>query len=114
MQEAGRRAGTENVLGIVGLGAAAELVHAEQEAAARHMAAMRDDLQDSLLCNFPQVLPVNAACEGCILLLLLAFFPINAIITSMHCSLNLAEVLGGGYMVKCQFCSAAWSLQVLS
>ena len=55
MQEAGRRAGTENVLGIVGLGAAAELVTQEQEATATHMAAMRDSLQNRLVHAFPQV-----------------------------------------------------------
>ena len=65
LQEAGRRAGTENVLGIVGLGAAAEIVNTEQEASARHMAAMRDDLQDRLLRVFPQVLPVHVLLLRC-------------------------------------------------
>ena len=59
-QEAGRRAGTENVLGIVGLGAAADIVTAEQQAAAEHMAAMRDNLQQQLLSAFPQVLTISA------------------------------------------------------
>lgn len=63
MQEAGRRAGTENVLGIVGVGAAAAIVTKEQESTARHMAAMRDDLQDQMLHAFPEVLPVHAACD---------------------------------------------------
>lgn len=53
-QEAGRRAGTENVMGIVGLGAAAQIVTREQEATAKHMAVMRDDLQEQLLNAFPQ------------------------------------------------------------
>ncbi|KAL3145998.1 hypothetical protein ABBQ38_015358 [Trebouxia sp. C0009 RCD-2024] len=53
-QEAGRRAGTENVLGIVGLGAAAEIVTKEQALTTAHMAAMRDDLQARLLRAFPQ------------------------------------------------------------
>lgn len=63
VQEAGRRAGTENVLGIVGIGAAAAIVTKEQESTARHMAAMRDDLQDRLLHAFPQVLPAHVACD---------------------------------------------------
>ena len=102
LQEAGRRAGTENVLGIVGLGAAAEVVRAEQEATARHMAIMRDDLQDRLLCAFPQVLPELVAlhaeyveetdwyvCCCCCLFLM------DAIILNVHCSMCLAEVLRG-------------------
>lgn len=53
-QEQGRRAGTENVLGIVGLGAAAEIVTQEQAATESHMATMRDDLQERLLRAFPE------------------------------------------------------------
>jgi len=60
MQEQGRRAGTENVLGIVGLGAAAEIVTREQAATESHMAAMRDDLQERLLHAFPEVI-----CHSC-------------------------------------------------
>jgi len=60
MQEEGRRAGTENVLGIVGLGAAAEIVTQEQAATESHMAAMRDDLQERLLRAFPEVI-----CHSC-------------------------------------------------
>lgn len=44
-QENGRRAGTENVLGIVGLGKACEIVAAELEQHARHMQEMRDRLE---------------------------------------------------------------------
>ena len=43
------------MLGIVGLGAAAELVTLEQEATARHMASMRDALQHQLVQAFPSV-----------------------------------------------------------
>ena len=42
-------------MGIVGLGAAAQIVTREQEATAKHMAVMRDDLQEQLLNAFPQV-----------------------------------------------------------
>ncbi len=48
-QEGGRRAGTESVLHIVGLGAACALAAAEAEALRRHCAALRDELQAALL-----------------------------------------------------------------
>ena len=75
-------------------------MHAEQEATAGHMAAMRDDLRDRLLCAFPQVLPVHVAVyvrcvEVVSLLLLLPLFLSIAIFPSMHCRVYLAEVLGG-------------------
>jgi cysteine desulfurase len=43
-QERGHRAGTENVVGIVGLAAALDLVQAEREAACARVAALRDRL----------------------------------------------------------------------
>lgn len=52
-QEAGRRAGTESVLLLAGLGAAAELVSRELPATAAHMAALRDSLQWQLLEGLP-------------------------------------------------------------
>lgn len=47
--ERSRRAGTENVPGIVGLGKAAEIAHACMTRGASHMAPMRDQVQRSLL-----------------------------------------------------------------
>ena len=47
-QEGGRRAGTENVLHIVGLGAACALVERESAVLPTHLAAMRDELQATL------------------------------------------------------------------
>lgn len=47
-QEEGRRAGTENVLHIVGLGAACDLVEREASRLPAHLAAMRDALQETL------------------------------------------------------------------
>ena len=47
-QEGGRRAGTESVLHIVGMGAAAQLAEAEAGATAAHMAALRGRLQAGL------------------------------------------------------------------
>ena len=41
-QESGRRAGTTNVPGIVGMAKAAELAHAEMAENIRHMTALRD------------------------------------------------------------------------
>lgn len=60
-QERGMRAGTENLLGIVGIGRAAELVLAEMEAESTRLAAMRDRLEKAILARVPDV-KVN----GCI------------------------------------------------
>jgi cysteine desulfurase len=48
-QESGRRAGTENVLHIVGLGKACEIVEREMDECPAHLKAMRDDLQKRLV-----------------------------------------------------------------
>lgn len=53
--ERGRRAGTENVPGIVGMGAAAELAQAELATAPPRMAALRDRLERGLIERVPQV-----------------------------------------------------------
>lgn len=47
--ESGRRAGTENVQGIVGLGVAAEIAMAEMGAGAKTVGALRDKLQAGFL-----------------------------------------------------------------
>ncbi|MDI9519601.1 MAG: cysteine desulfurase NifS [Bacillota bacterium] len=54
-QERGRRAGTENVPGIIGLGAAIEIAALKQKENAARIAALRDDLQQSILENIPEV-----------------------------------------------------------
>lgn len=54
-QEGGKRAGTENVLLIVGLGAAAQLAAGRAVAAPQHMDRMRDLLQQELLAQLPKV-----------------------------------------------------------
>ncbi len=51
-QERGRRAGTENVAGIVGFGAAARLARQEMEVRAAHMRTLRDRLWRTL-CDLP-------------------------------------------------------------
>jgi len=51
--EAGRRAGTENVLEIVGLGKACELVEENLEAYAAHMRSLRDRFEEGLLSSIP-------------------------------------------------------------
>jgi len=50
-QERERRAGTENVAGIVGLGKAAELAHIERDTDAIRIAKLRDTLETALLKN---------------------------------------------------------------
>lgn len=52
-QERGRRAGTENVPGIVGLGKAIELQYAEFDEHQEHLTKMRDYLIDNLLEKIP-------------------------------------------------------------
>jgi cysteine desulfurase len=52
-QENGRRGGTENVPGVVGLGAAAELAHAALAAEMPRIAALRDDFEDAVRARFP-------------------------------------------------------------
>jgi cysteine desulfurase NifS/selenium donor protein len=53
--ERGWRAGTENVLEIVGLGKAAELVSEELEQRAEHMMRLRDRLHDGIMAKNPDV-----------------------------------------------------------
>ena len=54
-QERGKRAGTENVAGIVGLGAALRLANEEMSEASARVSAMRDRLIDGILQNIPDV-----------------------------------------------------------
>ena len=53
--ERGRRAGTENVPAIVGLGAVAELAQAELRDKPAAIAALRDRMEEGLLASVPQV-----------------------------------------------------------
>ncbi len=54
-QERKRRAGTENVAGIVGLGAAIERAHKNMSADMAHVSALRDKLISGILKNIPHV-----------------------------------------------------------
>lgn len=58
-QERGRRAGTENVAGIVGLGCACELLHEELLSASKRMEVLRDRLHEGILAAIP-----NAGING--------------------------------------------------
>ncbi len=53
--ERGRRAGTENVLGLVGLGMAAELAHTQLASRAEHLRRLRDRLHEGLLASVADV-----------------------------------------------------------
>jgi cysteine desulfurase len=55
-QEHGRRGGTENVAGIVGLGKAAELAGARIEEENTRVRALRDRLENALLAKIPNAL----------------------------------------------------------
>jgi len=55
IQEKGRRAGTENVPAIVGMGLAAEVAMREMETRKRHTEALRDRLQEGILERIPHV-----------------------------------------------------------
>ena len=52
-QERGRRAGTENVAGIVGLGRACELLSGELQSTSKQMEVLRDRLQEGALATVP-------------------------------------------------------------
>ncbi len=52
-QETGRRAGTENVAGIAGMGTALRLAEQAREQAMPHVQAMRDRLMDGILEGIP-------------------------------------------------------------
>ena len=52
-QERSRRAGTENVAGIVGLGTAAQLARAKMAEEAARLAPLRDRLEDGILASVP-------------------------------------------------------------
>ena len=59
-QERNRRAGTENVPGIIGMGAAATLALAKMPVESARLAALRDRLEEGILKNVPNT-DVNGA-----------------------------------------------------
>jgi len=56
MQENKRRAGTENLIGIVGMGVAAEMAQAEMPERLPRIKALRDKLRDGLLARIPDII----------------------------------------------------------
>jgi cysteine desulfurase len=62
-QERGRRAGTENLAGIVGFGAAAAAVHRAGKTEIVHIRALRDRLEAGLRDRSPHVTIFAADCE---------------------------------------------------
>jgi cysteine desulfurase len=63
-QEKGRRAGTENVAAIVGLGAAASLATARRESESARLAAFRDRLENGLRSAIPGLRVNGTSREG--------------------------------------------------
>ncbi len=55
VQENKRRAGTENLIGIVGMGVAAEVAQEEMPARVPRLRALRDRLKEGLLKNVPEI-----------------------------------------------------------
>ncbi|TVL98487.1 MAG: cysteine desulfurase NifS [Candidatus Brocadia sp. WS118] len=55
VQEGGRRAGTENIIGIVGMGKAAELANAEMTQRMNNVQNLRDQLRDGIHKNINHV-----------------------------------------------------------
>jgi cysteine desulfurase len=55
-QENGKRAGTENIVGIVGLGAAVELAAKEMEQESKRLSELRDNLINRLLTIAPDII----------------------------------------------------------
>jgi len=62
-QERNMRAGTENILGIVGLAKATEIAFDSLEEDQKHITGLRNDLKDQLLENF-QDIQFNGDCDG--------------------------------------------------
>jgi cysteine desulfurase len=77
-QERGLRAGTENVAGIVGFGAAAAEVRREFAAEAKHMAALRDRAETGLRAIAPETVIFGAAVERVPNTVLFALRGVNA------------------------------------
>ncbi len=55
VQEGGRRAGTENIIGIVGMGKAAELARLEMPQRMKKVQGLRDRLKDGIIKNISNV-----------------------------------------------------------
>jgi cysteine desulfurase len=62
-QEQGLRAGTSNVPGIVGLGAAAALAQEQEGEEAERLAALRDELLDQLVAGLGDRVRVNGSLQ---------------------------------------------------
>lgn len=62
-QESGRRAGTENLTGIVGFGKAAELAKTNFEEHVKHCSSLRDYLVDRILKEIPDTI-LNGTMDG--------------------------------------------------
>ncbi len=62
-QESRKRAGTENLAGIIGFGKAAELARINFESHVKHCTKLRDYLKDRILSEIPDTF-INGTMEG--------------------------------------------------
>lgn len=93
-QEGGKRAGTENVLEIVGLGEAAAIASRDLEENARHMKSMRDLLLSCLKQKLPRI-RINGNLENCLPNTLHVSFPgAEASLLLEHIGLDVAASPG--------------------
>jgi cysteine desulfurase len=65
MQENKRRAGTENLIGIVGMGVAAEVAREEMSERLPRIRALRDRLRDGLVARIPDII-INGHPTNCL------------------------------------------------
>jgi len=89
-QEFGRRPGTEDLLGIVGLAAALELAIREQAAEATRVAALRDRLEEVIVASIPGVRVAAAAAPRLANVLNVGFAGVDS--TALLIALDLAGV----------------------
>lgn len=87
-QEGGRRAGTENVAGVVGLACALELAVAERAEKAARIARLRDRLESGILASIPDARVHSAHAERLANIANLAFVDLDSEVLLMQLDLG--------------------------